>query len=107
MKTFSEWQEYIGSSKKLGKLHIHSFHQSALFHWCEKHIPYWPIPFISKRTRVKIRWYFKHHWWNKVNRRMVRTLMKLSKSRGYKPAKYVIPDGLEAIEWEIIAKNNG
>ena len=32
--------------------------------------------------------------------------MKLSKSRGYKPAKYVIPDGLETIEWEIITRKN-
>lgn len=32
--------------------------------------------------------------------------MKLSKSRGYKPAKYVIPDDLEAIEWEITTRKN-
>ena len=103
MKTFSEWQEYIGENKKLGKLH--SFHQSAFFHWCEKHIPYWPIPFISKRTRVKIRRYFKYHWWNKVERKMVKTLNELGKSHGGQPIKYVVPDDL-MFEWEIITKNN-
>ena len=85
----------------LGK--IYSCHQSALYRWCEKHIPYWPIPFISKRTRVKIRWYFKHHWWNKVSRRLFKTLKKLSKSRGYRPVKYIVPDNL-IFEWELITK---
>ena len=102
VKTFTEWQNYLGENKKLCE--IHSVHQSAFFHWCEKHVPYWPIPFVSKRTRVKIRWYFRHHWWNRVNRKMVNALKKISKGRGQEPMKYVIPDDL-AFEWELVTKN--
>jgi hypothetical protein len=53
---------------------------------------------------VKIRWYFRHHWWNRVNRRMVNALKKISKGRGQESMKYVIPDDL-AFEWELVTRN--
>ncbi len=52
------------------------YKRSKFYTWCAKNIPYWPIPFITKRERVGLRSYFRYHWSWKVNKGLTETLMK-------------------------------
>ena len=76
--------------------------QSKLFKWCEMRVPYWPIPFLSKRTRVKWRQYFRYHHLQKVQKQLCDILRKVT----INPVNWNEIGTDFACEWEIITRNN-
>lgn len=99
--TFEEWLKHIDRpyNSLIGEVTVHK--RPKFDDWCASRVPYWPIPFITKRQRVKLRSYFKHHWFNKVNKKITKELSKV----------YVTPPDFSKIEtelpleWEITSKN--
>lgn len=61
-------------NKKMGNVSCR--HQSKFFKICEKTIPYLPFIFKNKRQRVKCRWYFRYHWWEKCEKEISNILLK-------------------------------
>ena len=61
-----------------------------------KHLPYW-LPFISKRKRVRIKWYYKYQFKRRAAEALTKALMNLPPPKWdtYKiePLEY---------EWEIV-----
>ena len=81
------------------------YHQSTLFKWCEKHIPYLPIIFKNKRQRVKCRWFFRYFHMRKACKNLTKSLMKLYKNQT-KPDYTKINYDLENLYWELETKKD-
>ena len=84
---------------------IVSYHQSPLFKWCEKHIPYWPFIFKNKRQRVKCRWFFRYFHMRKANNDLTKSLMKIYKNH-QKPDYTKINYDFDDLYWELETKKN-
>ena len=81
------------------------YHQSPLFKWCEKHIPYWPFIFKNKRQRVKCRWFFRYFHMRKANNDLTKSLMKIYKNY-QKPDYTKINYDFDDLYWELETKKN-
>ena len=73
--------------------------RSPFYTWCAKNVPYWPIPFITKRQRVRLRSYFRYHWRRKVDNRITDVLLRTMSS----PLKFDYNVDTNDIDyWELI-----
>lgn len=98
MRTFDEWR----TLPRLGAVTVCK--RSRLYGWCERHIPYWPLPFRDKRQRVRCRQYFRWHHLRKLQKKMTALL-------GSSLAKKIDYEGIAKLfeempfEWEITRKD--
>lgn len=98
MMTFDGW-------RTLPKLSIVTVcKKSKLCDWCERHIPYWPLPFKNKRQRVRCRQYFRWYHLRKLQKKMTTILnSSLAKKIDYDAVGKLFDD--MPFEWEIVRKD--
>ena len=77
------------------KIDIVVYKATKLEMFLSKHLPYW-IPFISKRKRIKIKWYYKYCYKQRFCKNMVKALSSLPPS--YWDRKVNLTD----YDWEVI-----
>lgn len=99
MMTFDDW-------RTLPKLNtVAACKKSKLCDWCERHIPYWPLPFKDKRQRVRCRQYFRWHHLRKLQKKMVAMLNATHISKiDYGGVDKLLND--MPFEWEIVRKDS-
>ena len=101
IRTYSDWLNSLDRpyTSLLGEITVHK--RSKFDDWCSTCVPYWPILFITKRQRVKLRSYFRHHWLNKVNKKITKEPSKVYAS----PPDFSKIETELPLEWEITYKN--
>ena len=77
------------------KINIVVYKATKLEMFLSKHLPYW-IPFISKRKRIKIKWYYKYRYKQRFCKTMVKALSSLPFSNWKKKVD------LTDYDWEVI-----
>ena len=77
------------------KIDIVVYKATKLEIFLSKHLPYW-IPFISKRKRIKIKWYYKYRYKQRFCKTMTKALSNLSSSNWKKKID------LTDYDWEVI-----
>lgn len=77
------------------KIDIVVYKATKLEMFLSKHLPYW-IPFISKRKRIKIKWYYKYRYKQRFCKNMVKALSSLPSSSWEKKVD------LTDYDWEVI-----
>ena len=77
------------------KINIVVYKATKLEMFLSKHLPYW-IPFISKRKRIKIKWYYKYRYKQRFCKTMVKALSSLPSSNWKKKVD------LTDYDWEVI-----
>lgn len=77
------------------KIDIVVYKATKLEIFLSKHLPYW-IPFISKRKRIKIKWYYKYRYKQRFCKNMVKALSSLPSSNWEKKVD------LTDYDWEVI-----
>ena len=80
------------------KINIVVYKATKLETFLSKHLPYW-IPFISKRKRVKIKWYYKYRYKRRLCKAMVKTLASLPPPN-WEEVKFSPMEW----EWEVITR---
>lgn len=81
--------------RNLGKIITYKTHKWEL--WLSKILPYW-LPFISKRRRVEIKWYWKHRGGRRACTAMTKALMMIKYQEPKDWHKIEVSDW----EWEVI-----
>ena len=81
------------------------YHQSPLFKWCEKHIPYLPLIFKNKRQRIKCRWFFRYYHMRKASEDLTKSLIKLYENNP-KPDYTKFNFNFEDLYWKLETKKN-
>ena len=77
------------------KIDIVVYKATKLEMFLSKYLPYW-IPFISKRKRIKIKWYYKYRYKQRFCKTMVKALSGLSSSNWEKKVD------LTDYDWKVI-----
>ena len=99
VKTFEEWKNHVDGLRPLGVI---IFKATPLEEWAWKTVPYCPWLPISKRTRVKIRRYFRYGWSRRANKALVDSL-KGSIVSNSRPFDYQISE--DDYTWDIVVKH--
>ena len=81
------------------KIDIVVYKATKLEMFLSKHLPYW-IPFISKRKRIKIKWYYKYRYKQRFCKTMVKTLSSLSSPNWDKEIDPIDWN----LEWKVITR---
>ena len=83
----------------MNKIGIISYKATKWELFLSKYLPYW-IPFISKRKRIKIKWYYKYRYRRRLANAICNTLRNLPppKWENYKM-------DFEDYEWEVITND--
>ena len=75
------------------KINIVVYKATKLEMFLSKHLPYW-IPFISKRKRIKIKWYYKYRYKQRFCKDMVKSLSSIPSPNWNKKIE------INPMEWE-------
>lgn len=97
MKSYSE---FIGTkNRNLGNVKVFKTYKWEL--WLSKVLPYW-LPFIGKRRRVRIKWYWKYKGGRRACTALTKALMNIQYKEPQNWNKISKEIENSTFEWEVI-----